>query len=647
MDKSENEHFLSEEWWRTATIDDVKTEINNGVDINAKNEYDDTALMLAISNKKESKIIDLLILNGADVNAKNKYEETALSLAIDVYHPIAAYLLVEAGVDCSTDDRVFTFFIEENVNIKFIEKMLEQGAKFREIEEDPNTTAIMSAAMGNQHSDVMELTINMCGYDVNVEGFDGETALSLAVKQNKWLDNLEVIKVLLKYGAKVADLEVPSIYRTSLLGLAAMYVRDPGVIEILIKHGAQVNERSADEHGYSPLILAILFNDNPKVIEALLKGGAAVNLRDNDNCTPLMYAAMYQPTEVIKLLLDFGADINAESNFLSSTPTMYAAAYNENPEIVKFLIEYDKNIKKKFLKLLMAATYNPNPKVMETIIGYGNNFKNNKDLPFCYSLALLWAPRTKSIPEVFNLLLENGADVNEKEPQTGRTALMCAVNNRHSDISIIETLLNHGADVNAVDRYNETVLDHSFCSKSNIVELLIKYGADINLKDKKGLTPLMRYVKVYHDIKIVDIFLKYGADLNEQDKHAHTALTYAVEHNSDVDFIKKLISKGAKFRERLKDKKTLLMCAAKHNSNPLVIKTLIKYGIDVNAKNKHGKTALIYAASFNHEPQVLSMLLKYGADITIKDETGKTALDYAKIYCRDEHIEVLKNYKKK
>ena len=46
--------------------------IHKGADVNAKIYDDDTPLHLAIKNKLDKKTIELLILQGADINAKNK-----------------------------------------------------------------------------------------------------------------------------------------------------------------------------------------------------------------------------------------------------------------------------------------------------------------------------------------------------------------------------------------------------------------------------------------------------------------------------------------------------------------------------------------------------------------------------------------------
>lgn len=73
--------FLNCEYWQTATIDDVKQEIANGVDVNAQDEYGYTVLIFASMSADKTEIIKTLVELGADVNAENMHGETPLMYA--------------------------------------------------------------------------------------------------------------------------------------------------------------------------------------------------------------------------------------------------------------------------------------------------------------------------------------------------------------------------------------------------------------------------------------------------------------------------------------------------------------------------------------------------------------------------------------
>ena len=92
-----SENFLNEDWWRTATVEDVKAEIDAGADVNVKNEYGETVLM----NKTSVEIAELLIKSGADVNLQDKKGKTALFYQ---YKPEIVQMLINAGADVNVKD---------------------------------------------------------------------------------------------------------------------------------------------------------------------------------------------------------------------------------------------------------------------------------------------------------------------------------------------------------------------------------------------------------------------------------------------------------------------------------------------------------------------------------------------------------------
>jgi cytohesin len=88
---------------RNGDLQKVKQAMANGLDINATDGNNNTALDLALKNKE---IAELLIAEGADVNAKDEDGETPLDWAIEKNHTETADLLRKHGgktgeVECS------------------------------------------------------------------------------------------------------------------------------------------------------------------------------------------------------------------------------------------------------------------------------------------------------------------------------------------------------------------------------------------------------------------------------------------------------------------------------------------------------------------------------------------------------------------
>ena len=78
MASAASNNFLNKDWWKTATLEDVKKELKNGANVNAASDEDTTALMHAALFNQNPEVIKTLIDEGADVNAKSKSGSTAL-----------------------------------------------------------------------------------------------------------------------------------------------------------------------------------------------------------------------------------------------------------------------------------------------------------------------------------------------------------------------------------------------------------------------------------------------------------------------------------------------------------------------------------------------------------------------------------------
>lgn len=89
--------------------------------------------------------------------------------------------------------------------------------------------------------------------------------------------------------------------------MLASYNGHTGIVEKLLEAGADVN--LTNPTGTTPLMLASS-GPFPETVQVLLKAGAKVNVIDSgEHFTALMWAAAEGQTEVVKILLDNGADM--------------------------------------------------------------------------------------------------------------------------------------------------------------------------------------------------------------------------------------------------------------------------------------------------------------------------------------------------
>jgi ankyrin repeat protein len=119
---------------------------------------------------------------------------------------------------------------------------------------------------------------------------------------------------------------------------------DAAAVKRLIAAGADVNARDG---GSTPLIYAARSGDTG-VVGALLDAGADANARDcaSWGWTPLIHALHKYRSDAARTLVERGADVNGRAGDCASekiengvTPLMLAAKYDE-AEMVKFLLEH-------------------------------------------------------------------------------------------------------------------------------------------------------------------------------------------------------------------------------------------------------------------------------------------------------------------
>lgn len=208
-----------------------------------------------------------------------------------------------------------------------------------------------------------------------------------------------------------------------------------------------------------------------------------INTIDHRGRTPLHWAVEGNQLDMVKFLVENGADITYESGSTSSP--LFFALREGNMEIFDYLL---------------------------------NNGAFIDDInEFFY-----WALRFGHI-NMINRLLIIGVDVNG-EYFEGQTFIICATigfylpQNRPPTIDdmnkyeeIIYILVNNGVQLNTISDKSYTPLMYaSKVGNKNIVNLLLKAGIDINVKNDDGKTALT-FANEKNHTEIIDILKSHGA----------------------------------------------------------------------------------------------------------------------------------------
>jgi hypothetical protein len=194
-----------------------------------------------------------------------------------------------------------------------------------------------------------------------------------------------------------------------------------------------------EEPEAAPLYYAARFGFRDLAEHLIAKHPGHVNARGGEEETPMHVAAGEGHSDILSLLIDYGADVNGRGKY-GDTP-LHRALENARPEAEQFLLNRGADI--------------------DIQNGYSNT-------------ALMYAMYYGRV-EFARILLERGAMIDARG-NDGWTPLHFAAFN--GQIGAVRLVLEHGADVNVRDRLGETPSRlGSRGGHQEIVELLSGYGA--------------------------------------------------------------------------------------------------------------------------------------------------------------------------
>lgn len=276
------------------------------------------------------------------------------------------------------------------------------------------------------------------------------------------------------------------------------------IVDALKVNDPHINDQ--DDQGDTLLMIASR-NTYPDLVKSLIEKGADVNLENRVKSTPLLVAASNNNLDIVEMLISSGAEVNHQN--ISGITPLVAAARLKYLNIVEELLSsgadlYMRTIDDEIplfhvlvnggLKIIKAHDPNFDLSTIDT-----KNFKGNPPLNYAIEIG-----NTETAIE----LIRQGINIHLKGEYED-TAIIKAADVNNS--SVILELIRHGAKINDKDEVGNTPLMHA-AKKGNlpIVKLLVENGAGVNMINKFRMDPLF-FAAQSGKLEIVDYLLQHGS----------------------------------------------------------------------------------------------------------------------------------------
>ncbi|KAK4194217.1 ankyrin repeat-containing domain protein [Triangularia verruculosa] len=381
-----------------------------------------------------------------------------------------------------------------------------------------------------------------------------------------------------------------------------------GWAQRLLDSGSDVNEVC---NGFTPIQAAASAGNRLEMIKLLLEKGADPNSKSKWGVTAFLYWIRHdQQLEGIQLFLQHGADPGIGTDPHDWKPLHLFAKDGNDPAVLDLLLEHGADINATEatfgftpLHLLLAFREEAPQDLLLAFIKHKADI-NAENLTSARPLQMLATHGQVKNMEI--LLREGVVEIDDTDIQ-GTTALQEAIASWH--IGAARLLLEHKANPNVIDTLQRTSL-HLACRRgaTEIAQLLIDHGCDVNIVDVHGWTPffmallgknegnhktssLMLDVLVQREVSL--------ADINKSGRSGRTALRQAASRGFD-DIVSKLIQVSAERDDAA--------------------------ALAIDAKDAKKGMAALHRAALGGHIECVRLLLEAKADASIQDSRSRTPL---------------------
>jgi ankyrin repeat protein len=536
--------------------------------------------------------------------------------------------------------------------------------------------------------------------------------LSAALCRSCEEGKLAIAEALLESGQcdpNAADKDITPLF-------LAAHNAHPTLVEVLLRHGADVNIKSnrgrnkSGQQKQLPLHSVPWSFDHPRirdgpnllrrraVLELLLDAGCNINSKDDDRT--LLLQCMPNDIKLAPFLLRRGADPNV-ADHLGRTALHFFHDPQDEPDLFKMFMDHGARLDLIFQPdgtaalhtfasnhdlgdLSMFKPYVPDWNITtsdgDTVlhIAVEKHRPGDPTVPALLALGMSPAQRNhkgqqaihkvdtaySDCEEILDILCAAGSDLEAKDSRgnTLLTSAVCGPNSGFHSETLVPSLINRGANINAQDYKGNGVLSNligSFGFQSNQLDNLKKLGADPLMQNYAGQDFLHRLASGYAAIDEETAFLTIinllgsGHCPTVCDFQGRTALHALCSHTSDHLFaaspvkgkcaIDLLLDAGLDAALNMPDYQGVRPIHLAATTSEILVGKLIARGADAAVTTKDGRN-LLHIAATARQSNVVGLLLDHYASnnmtsmVNMQSDDGRTPLHLA---CRSGRLETV------
>ncbi|HJZ95338.1 MAG TPA: ankyrin repeat domain-containing protein [Candidatus Solibacter sp.] len=330
--------------------------------------------------------------------------------------------------------------------------------------------------------------------------------------------DLDAIHRVLNAGANI-DAVRPDGKRPIHCALAAGHT---DAVRTLLTHGTEYN-----------FYLAVALGDSAYVGEALKRDAPLANFEDTSHQRPISAAAWRNDLDMMKMLLDHGADPSLPEHGAPDGLALWVAVYQNQPEMVKLLLERGANPNtspESSGSALMHARKNPELEALLLQYGARDEVSPRKSLET--------AINDNDLDSVEVQLQQDPALVHDPMMFWAEGILATAANSAPREM--IELLLRHGASIPAVVKWGPQY----YFKHAEIGKLLLERGMTPNQMNWQRFT-LLHYFSAAGDTTKVRILLEHGAQIDALDEEYRSTPLACAARWGERDTARLLLERGA------------------------------------------------------------------------------------------------------